>query len=388
MVDGWTGCSRPRSGTRGVGYRQAVAAVIVLGALVQLPPVSAVAATTASIQKELDSVAAAYGKLETQLANTEARHSRLREERAEAERVVQAKKAAFQLRAGYLYKEGAAGSFFGQLLTAPDFGVFIKRLQYLSVLGDTDAKVVEDLTVAQTRSEEIEAELAATAARQRAVARDLTARRRQLETRYEEVKRAEDLRRRQAEERLKAAKAAEEAAKRQRLQGSIKAPPVNLLPAPELKRLEAVAKGEPPKKVVSAGRFGNFSLPISGAVGFADTWGAPRSGGRRHQGTDVMAPCGAAVVAVTDGIISRLASGGSGGIMAYIRAGNGDQFFYAHLQSYAGGAAQGKRVAAGDLIGYNGRTGNAAGGPCHVHFEWHPGGGSAVNPYPLLASAR
>lgn len=388
-VDAWTGRSGPRSGARWVGYRQGVAVLLVLGGLVQLPPVRAVAATTASIQKELDSVAAAYGKLETQLANTEARESRLKAERAEAERVVQSKKAAFQARAGYLYKEGAAGSFFGQLLTAPDFGVFIKRLQYLSVLGDTDARVVEDLTVAQAKSAEIEAEVAATAARQRALARDLTSRRRQLESRYEEVKRAEDLRRRQAEERLKAARAAEELAKRRELQtGTRAAAPVSVLPAPELKRLEAVANGEPLKKVVNAGRYANFSLPIAGPVGFADTWGAPRSGGRSHQGTDVMAPCGAPVVAVTDGVISRLASGGSGGVMAYIRAANGDQFFYAHLQSYAGGAAQGKRVAAGDLIAYNGRSGNAAGGPCHVHFEWHPGGGTPVNPYPLLASAR
>jgi murein DD-endopeptidase MepM/ murein hydrolase activator NlpD len=101
-----------------------------------------------------------------------------------------------------------------------------------------------------------------------------------------------------------------------------------------------------------------------------------------------MAPCGAPVVAVTDGVVSRLDSGGAGGTMAYLRAGNGDQFFYAHLQGYAAGVSQGKRVAAGEVIAYNGKSGNARGGPCHVHFEWHPGGSRPANPYPLLAGAR
>ncbi|MGH2771667.1 MAG: M23 family metallopeptidase [Actinomycetota bacterium] len=101
-----------------------------------------------------------------------------------------------------------------------------------------------------------------------------------------------------------------------------------------------------------------------------------------------LAPCGAAVRAVTAGSVQNLHSGGNGGIMAYIRAANGDVFFYAHLKRYAPGIRGGSPVKAGDLIGYNGNSGNARGGPCHVHFEWHPGGGRAVNPYPLLAAAR
>jgi murein DD-endopeptidase MepM/ murein hydrolase activator NlpD len=101
-----------------------------------------------------------------------------------------------------------------------------------------------------------------------------------------------------------------------------------------------------------------------------------------------MASCGAPVVAVTDGTIFNLHAGGNGGIMAYLRAGNGDVFFYSHLKGYAPGISNGSRVTVGQKIGTNGNTGNARGGPCHVHFEWHKGGGRAVNPYPLLNAAR
>ncbi len=221
-------------------------------------------------------MASAYGKLETQLAENESRKSRLEQERKANEAILAAKTAAFQRRAGYMYKEGAAGSFFGQLLTAPDFGVFIKRVQYLSVLGNSDARVVEELTVSQQRADEIEAGLSATVDKQKALAGDLTSRRRELEANYREVKRAEEARRRQAEAQLKAAKAAE-AAKRQQS----KPPPAE---AAKRQQLEATVSAVPVVKVVSAGRFSGFSLPISGPVGFADTWGAPRSGGSATKG--------------------------------------------------------------------------------------------------------
>jgi peptidoglycan LD-endopeptidase LytH len=331
------------------------------------PVPNASAASTESIQKELDSVAAAYGKLETQLAQTEARRTRLAQEQKDAERIIASKAAALRDRAGYMYKTGGVSSILGQLLTAPNLSVFIKRVHYLSVLGTSDSELVESLTISQSRSNAISADLAATEARQRGVANGLRSRRRELEARYQEVRRAQEAKRREAQAKLKAARIADDSRRRQ---------------------LEATARGEPLRRVVTAGRFGRFSLPVAGAAGFADTWGDARSGGRRHQGTDVMAPCGAPVVAVTDGVISRLMSGGAGGTMAYLRATNGDVFFYAHLQSYASGTGQGRRVSTGDLIAYNGRSGNARGGPCHVHFEWHPGGGRPVNPYPLLAGAR
>lgn len=343
------------------------ATAILTAVLVAGIPAPGMAASSDSIQKEMDKVAAAYGKVQTQLARTESRQAELEREREQTRQLVDQKAEALKKRAGYMYKNGGFSSIMGQLLTAPNLGTFIKRMHYMTVLGSSDSQLVDEVIVNQSRSEEIVAELAAAERQQEALSANLRSRRGQLEARYAEVREQEETSRRAAQEQLRRSRPADQASR---------------------SRLEATAKGETPAKVGSTSKFGKFTLPIAGPSGFADTWGAPRSGGRRHQGTDVMAPCGARVVAVTDGVITRLMSHGNGGIMAYMRASNGDVFLYSHLRSYAPGLASGKRVSAGELIGSNGNTGNARGGPCHVHFEHHPGGGRAVNPYPLLAAAR
>jgi peptidoglycan LD-endopeptidase LytH len=115
---------------------------------------------------------------------------------------------------------------------------------------------------------------------------------------------------------------------------------------------------------------------------YVDSWGAARSGGRSHQGTDVMAPHGARVFAFVSGVVSRESTSTNGGIQLYLQGDNGDEYFYAHLSGYA--VSTGTRVRAGQLIAYNGQTGNARYTAPHVHFEVHPGGGSPVNPYPYL----
>jgi murein DD-endopeptidase MepM/ murein hydrolase activator NlpD len=117
---------------------------------------------------------------------------------------------------------------------------------------------------------------------------------------------------------------------------------------------------------------------------YVDTWGAARSGGRSHQGTDVMAPHGARVFAIVNGVVSRESSSTNGGIQLYLQGDNGIEYFYAHLSGYAVGA--GTRVRAGQLVAYNGQTGNARFTAPHTHFEVHLGGGP-VNPYPYLKRA-
>lgn len=134
-----------------------------------------------------------------------------------------------------------------------------------------------------------------------------------------------------------------------------------------------------------AGTIPDFICPVAGPVSFTNDWGNPRSGGRTHKGTDMFAKKGTPVVAVVDGTL-RFSDGGLGGIAIWVK-GNGASFYYAHLDSRASGLSPGSFVTRGTVIGYVGNTGNAYGGADHLHFQLHPGHGSAVNPYPTLAAA-
>jgi murein DD-endopeptidase MepM/ murein hydrolase activator NlpD len=154
----------------------------------------------------------------------------------------------------------------------------------------------------------------------------------------------------------------------------------------DVRRLELQAKRQ--REIANGSQQGIYACPMDPAIThFIDSWGFPRSGGRSHKGTDVMGPMGAEVYALTSGTISRHSNSALGGISLYLRGDDGSTYFYTHLQGYAPKGAVGTRVEAGDHIAYNGDTGNARGGPPHIHFERHPGGGAAVNPYPYLAAA-
>ena len=127
------------------------------------------------------------------------------------------------------------------------------------------------------------------------------------------------------------------------------------------------------------------AFPLPATCSFWDTWGAPRSGGRRHEGTDIFAKRGTPVYAVADGRITRLRTdypGSRGGNQFWLTAKDGTKYFYGHLDGFAKGIGVGVPVRAGDVIGYAGKTGLTT--VVHLHFEVHPGGGKAVNPYPIL----
>ena len=124
------------------------------------------------------------------------------------------------------------------------------------------------------------------------------------------------------------------------------------------------------------------AFPMQGRCSFSDTWHAPRGGGRLHEGVDIIGARGLAIYAVVDGTITRMLSGGAlSGNSIRLTAPDGTYFFYAHLDGFAAGLATGQTVRAGQVIGYNGSTGATT---AHLHFEIHPQGGAAVNPYPIV----
>lgn len=119
-----------------------------------------------------------------------------------------------------------------------------------------------------------------------------------------------------------------------------------------------------------------WPCPIAGISAFADTWGQARSGGRTHQGVDMIAARGTPIVAVVDGFAQSKVNT-LGGNTISLSGADGNRYYYAHLDSWA---ALGQ-VTVGTVIGYVGDTGNAKFSTPHLHFEIHPGGGPAVNPY-------
>jgi peptidoglycan hydrolase-like protein with peptidoglycan-binding domain len=126
-------------------------------------------------------------------------------------------------------------------------------------------------------------------------------------------------------------------------------------------------------------------FPMLGPCWFSDTWKAPRSGGRQHEGVDIIAKSGTPIYAVSNGTITRVfldRPGSLGGNAVRLTAADGTYFHYAHLSAFAEGAGLGATVVAGQVIGYNGSTGSSS--TPHLHFEYHPFGGAAVNPYPLI----
>jgi len=154
-----------------------------------------------------------------------------------------------------------------------------------------------------------------------------------------------------------------------------------------LTRLRQQASSAPKAAAAPPVAAGGVACLMEPPYSYTDTWGAPRSGGRTHQGTDVMAPYGAEVYAYSAGVVSRESTSSSGGIQLYLLGDNGVEYFYAHLSRYA--VPAGTRVRTGQLVAYNGQSGNAQYTAPHVHFEVHPGGpGSApVNPYPYVQRA-
>ena len=125
-----------------------------------------------------------------------------------------------------------------------------------------------------------------------------------------------------------------------------------------------------------------MSCPIHGPTAYSDTWGASRSGGRRHEGVDMISSKGTPLVAAVSGTV-QFKQNSLGGNAVWLTGNDGFSTTTPTSARYEGSS---RSVSQGEVIGYVGATGNARGTP-HLHFEVHPGGGAPVNPYPYVRNA-
>ena len=146
-------------------------------------------------------------------------------------------------------------------------------------------------------------------------------------------------------------------------------------------------------------------FPVEGPVTYRDDFGEARSGGRRHEGNDLMGRKLQPLLATTDGTVTwlRTDDGRSGNALAITDA-DGWVHWYLHVNNDSPGTDDGRNppewafapgialkatVRAGQRVGYLGDSGNAEGTGPHLHFELHrPDHGGAVSPYASLRAAQ
>jgi murein DD-endopeptidase MepM/ murein hydrolase activator NlpD len=304
---------------------------------------------------------------DARLAAAERRGSELTAALADARAMVNEQAASLYRTGGLELIDTVLGSGPGEVASRMELLDVVKHrrdaeLDEAAVVIAQHAGAVADARAARARSQAKLAEqqaAVATLAERFAVAQRLTER--------VEAREAAEARR-LAAERAKAAAARRTARAATQRAATAPAPP---------------AAAAPPSRARTRG---GVACPLARPYSYIDSWGAARSGGRSHKGTDIMAPYGARVFAYVGGRISRAeATGGLGGIVLYLDGDDGNEYYYAHLSSLL--VRAGQRVRTGDLVARNGATGNAPANAPHVHFEVHPGGGAPVNPYPYVRRA-
>jgi len=258
------------------------------------------------------------------------------------------------------------------LLTEADINDGVKAEAFARYVSQGTFDTIDDFTEAKAELDEASAQLGAAREQQQASIRELRSALAEVQA---ELKRLEELEaKRRAEEEARRRAAAAEAQRRAAAAARAANRPV---PAATATRAASAPAAAAP--VVHRG--GGMVCPVAGPHSFIDSWGYPRSGGRRHQGVDMMARTGVPVVAPVSGTVSHRGNS-IGGLSFHLSGDDGHYYYGTHLSRY--GAAG--RVSAGTVIGYVGDTGNARGMP-HLHFEIHPNHGAAVNPYPATRAA-
>ena len=296
-----------------------------------------------ALQSEIEDLRTEEDKLLQELSSIEVRQRELTARKARLqERVIRA--------ANVLYKTGQT-DMLELLMTAESLSELTTRAEILSQISQRDNAAVIEFTRTQEELDRLSAELSAKKDRLADTRARLADKTDQLQAEFADA--SDDY------DKLLAQIRARQAAQRAAAQSA----PTPVASTP------ALAKPT-----------GDMTCPVAGAHSFVDSWGAPRSGGRSHEGTDLMANYGTPVVAIVSGTITFSGYGGSAGNWQVLSGSDGNSYWYMHNQK---NIVTGGRVSVGQQIAEVGDTGNATGIP-HLHFEYHPGGGGPVNPYPLL----
>ena len=321
--------------------RIVLASTLLMSTLVALPA-PAQAATVAQLKAQLEALRTqaapagdAYDAAVTKYENTTYRIKQTDARIKSATKKLTAAEDALGARADSLYRQGGDLGVFDFVLGATSWDEFVTRLDFITIIAMSDAELVS--TVKDTRAG--------------------------LQT--DRASLVEDAKTEKVD--LAAQKSTYNA-----LQAQLSAKKTQYD-----RLLAAVAKNSGSKHPPGPN---GLVFPVHGIHYYSDSWGAPRSGGRHHMGTDIMSARGTPVLAVTSGS-ARPHWNTLGGNSITLTGSNGWSYYYAHLDHYAIHGTV--HVKEGQVIGYVGNTGDARGGPCHLHFQMGPGA-RWVDPYPYL----
>ena len=306
-----------------------------------------------SVQQDLDSLTQQYADAQQRLAETMDRMDQVQARLDRSRSHLRGLQRDLSSRAREIYMSGGAGTL--ELLLASDsFAQFSDRVVFLGQVARDDSDMMAGAAVTGEQLRRQQDELTRLSKDQQDTAASLKAQEASIENKLAEAQALEAKLTDQYAQEQPAARAAAAAA--------------------------AQAKSAAAAPVVGSGAL--KVCPVGTPRSFVDSFGDPRPGGRTHQGIDMIAPYGTPIYAAQSGRYEDDYND-LGGISAEVWASNGDYTYYAHMSSRAG-IPNGASVSAGTVIGYVGHTGDTQ--VDHLHFEYHPGGGSAIDPYGMLVA--